>query len=110
MTNPKLVESATPLPLREITPTTRISYNFKDLTGLKHPAFTVVGRSAGKKPRWVCRCNCGTYVLRKSATIIAGTAGACYACNAARKKTLVGRVLRRISLLRKLFGFQRKDY
>jgi hypothetical protein len=40
--------------------------SFKNLTGLKVGRLTVIGYSSEFKRRWVCRCACGMYCLRKS--------------------------------------------
>lgn len=73
--NPQIRESTTlesdlPLP-------TRISNHnlLIDLTGTKAGWLTVIGlyvkrsRSGKGKALWVCRCNCGKYVLRKAKSI-----------------------------------------
>lgn len=41
----------------------------KDLTGTRFGRLTVLGWSAEKNSRWVCRCVCGMYTLRTSRAI-----------------------------------------
>lgn len=40
-----------------------------DLIGAKLGRLTVVGLAEQGKLRWVCRCSCGNYVLRRSQTV-----------------------------------------
>ncbi len=55
--------SSTPLPLKPLPD------NMEDLTGTKFGRLTVVGPSAGKGGRWVCRCSCGNYVHRRTKAV-----------------------------------------
>lgn len=41
----------------------------KDLTGKKRGRFTVIGKARDIKGRWVVRCSCGNYEVRKAATL-----------------------------------------
>src|SRR5262245_17548950 len=52
------VHSATPLPMRAVPP------HSPDLSGLRCGRLVVVGL-ARKPGRWVCRCVCGYYTLRR---------------------------------------------
>lgn len=57
--------------------------NSTDLTGRAQGKLTVVGtKLQNGKLRWVCQCNCGNFVMRKSKTITnpTNTADACEAC------------------------------
>ena len=69
-------DSALPLPVRE-PPNTP---SFVDLTGLRIGRLVVIGFSADRNARWVCRCDCGTYTLRKTPALRAGTAAPCDQC------------------------------
>ncbi|MCO7563552.1 hypothetical protein NJI34_00225 [Pseudomonas sp. S 311-6] len=55
--------SSTPLPIK------LASADLQDLTGTKFGRLTVVGYSADKSRRWVCRCSCGNYVLRRTKAV-----------------------------------------
>lgn len=69
--------SDTPLPvLRDVE-----SPTFQDLTGVKFGRLSVVGYSATHKGRWVCRCTCGNYVLRKTKTVKGGLGAMCEHCS-----------------------------
>lgn len=62
----------------------------RDLSGVKFGRLTVIGYSATKKKRWVCRCVCGTYTLRRTETILAAprdnSCDQCYLLATAKKK------------------------
>ncbi len=45
------------------------SPKFEDIRGKKFGRFTVIGLSSEIKGRWVVRCDCGTYSLRKKKAI-----------------------------------------
>lgn len=51
-----------------------------DLTGLRVGRLTVVGVSAVRNKRWVCRCACGMYTHRTSAALKKGIAAPCTQC------------------------------
>lgn len=58
------VHSENPLPLIPI------SWNEKNLKGIKFGKLTVMGKfSSGKKAMWSCRCLCGRYCARSSKAI-----------------------------------------
>lgn len=40
-----------------------------DLTGKRFGRFTVIGLSAEKRSRWVCRCDCGNYEMRRAKSV-----------------------------------------
>lgn len=63
-------ESETPMPLRRIDSQTRNSGNFDNLTGIKFGRLTVVGMHLNLNGRWVCRCTCGRYVVRRKKSIL----------------------------------------
>lgn len=63
-----------PFPL----PTRPLGQNEKeDLSGRKIGRLSVVGRSATDNGKWVCRCSCGTYILRKSKSLLAESGKTC---------------------------------
>jgi hypothetical protein len=55
-----------------------------DYTGHAWGRMRVIGlavkKGSDKKPRWMCRCVCGNYALRKEKTIKAGTGDMCGEC------------------------------
>jgi len=55
--------SALPLPTRPVPA------EVEDMTGIKFGRLLVVGLHEGTKKRWVCRCACGNYVMRRIAAI-----------------------------------------
>lgn len=63
--NEYISDSCMPLPTREITPEMLLNSSFTDLTGKVFGRFTVIGLSISRDSKWVCRCVCGTYILRK---------------------------------------------
>lgn len=71
------IVSDVPLPVRRDLPETP---SFKDLTGIKFGRLTVIGYSATHKSRWVCRCTCGNYVMRRGAAIRDGLGAMCEHC------------------------------
>lgn len=62
-------ESDTPIQTRPITKEFLNNLDFSDLTGVKFGRLKVVGLHHSKTGRWVCRCVCGKYVVRKSRSI-----------------------------------------
>lgn len=56
--------SSMPLPLKPLPENVT-----EDLAGTKFGRLTVVGYSADKGRRWVCRCLCGNYVLRRTKAV-----------------------------------------
>lgn len=56
-----------PFPLKPITPDVRANRGFVDLTGQVNGRLTFLGLSRDHKSpaRWVARCACGKYVLRR---------------------------------------------
>lgn len=52
---------------RDPLPTYRPKSN--DLTGTRRGRLTVVGLFEGSKRYWVCRCDCGNYVVRRAKAI-----------------------------------------
>ena len=69
-------DSPLPLPIMPAP----VSAELTDLTGLRVGRLRVIGFSAERKARWVCRCDCGMYTLRKTPTIKKGTAAPCDQC------------------------------
>lgn len=51
-----------------------------DLTGKRRGRLVVVGFSATVPKRWVCRCDCGKFTLRKTRSISIEEFDACYEC------------------------------
>lgn len=58
-------ELCTPLP----PPTKAVGAEEEDFTGIKFGRLAVIGRHAGGKIRWVCRCVCGNYCVRRPVAI-----------------------------------------
>jgi hypothetical protein len=80
------VFSPTPLPVR-VKPT--FSNRLHDLTGKKFGRFTVIGLSVEGKGasgygRWVVRCVCGWYSVRKSRSLksVSASEQMCHRCHA----------------------------
>ena len=70
------VISDVPLPIRDLPSDT------PDLTGTTFGRLTVCGLSATHNGRWVCRCRCGAYVMRKAKTVkAASTVAMCDPCS-----------------------------
>ena len=44
--------------------------NIKDVTGHRFGRFSVLGYSADGNSKWVCRCDCGRYALRKTRAVL----------------------------------------
>ena len=57
-------ESDTPHPLKNLPSKT------ENLTGKRVGRFTVLGMSRDLKKRWVVRCDCGTYSMRRRKAIL----------------------------------------
>ena len=57
-------------PLTTIIESDRRNPSFTDLTGSRFGRFTVVGLARGFKGRWVVRCVCGKYEMRRQKAII----------------------------------------
>lgn len=53
-------ESIAPFPMKKTPPGTTC------LIGVRRCRLVVLGMAAGHKGKWVCRCDCGVYVLRNS--------------------------------------------
>lgn len=88
-------DSDLPLPTRQLTDEIRANPAFRDLTGLTVGRLRVVGLSE-KPKRWVCRCSCGRYVLRKTVALITGSAASapcdqCYLLALSKKHDLMRR-------------------
>lgn len=84
----------------------------KDLTGQKFGLLTVVGRgedyiapSGKKRPRWICKCECGGETLCQSGTLHAGKVRSCGCLQKdnARRQALTG-TNRRIDITGERFG------
>ena len=64
----RVVDSSLPLPMRKIDWKLRNNLEFIDFTGFIKGRLTVLGlspsRGNDKQARWVCRCQCGRYVVR----------------------------------------------
>ena len=58
-------ELCTPLPPH----TKPVESDEDNLAGIKFGRLTVIGRHDAGKIRWVCRCVCGNYVLRRPVAI-----------------------------------------
>lgn len=61
--------SKTPLPLKSIARNNSLDPNFKDFTGLKVGSLTVLGLSRYQKKRWVVKCICGNYTVRRAKSL-----------------------------------------
>lgn len=80
--SPTAVNSSLPLPVRQPSNGERGAEGFIDLTGTKFGRLTVIGMSAEVSARWVVRCVCGSYGLRKSSVIKTADASAsCHQCH-----------------------------
>ncbi len=63
--SPNAYESETPYKTMDRLPF-HSRKTLKDLTGIKTGRLTVLGYSSEYKRRWVVRCDCGRYCLRKN--------------------------------------------
>lgn len=61
-----IMESPLPLPVQDFPSTSQKDHN---LTGISFAWLTVIGLSAEKSGRWVCRCVCGMYCIRSPKAI-----------------------------------------
>lgn len=63
----------------------KVPGNMPNLTGTKYGRLTVIGlavhRAHGGSPRWVCRCVCGNYTLRRSKSVKECTGHSCGPCD-----------------------------
>lgn len=98
---PNSSDSEQPLPVKAPQWQHWNDKHFVDFTGRKFGWLTVLGLSATKAKRWVCRCNCGRYCLRLTATIRAEVPDAsCDQCNQllqAKRYELIRRTGREVS-------------
>lgn len=62
-------DSDMPLPTRRPKRIELANPNFADLTGLQYGRLTVIGLSRDCLGRWVVRCSCGTYSVRKTKVV-----------------------------------------
>lgn len=79
---PDIVHSETPIETRRSTHLENCNPTFVDLTGIKAGRLTVIGIAAGRdqeKHRWVVRCQCGDYELRRAKIIKQWAADGCTA-------------------------------
>ena len=51
-------------------PTKPVPGGVEDLSGRKFGRLTVIGLSADLRGRWVCRCTCSNYVIRRTAAVL----------------------------------------
>lgn len=94
------IHSSEPLALRSPSPAERSVFSFVDLTGLKAGRLKVLGIAAdpylSSGQRWVVRCVCGAYEVRRAKYLKACAAGEktgtdepmCSACSYTRKLQL----------------------
>lgn len=71
------VNSSLPLETRYPTAQECGQPTFQDFTGTKFGRLIVLGISRDVKARWVCKCVCGNYVLRKTPAVKGAAADAC---------------------------------
>lgn len=67
-----VVRSETPIETRRATPREKLDPGYVDLTGVKVGRLSVIGIAAAssqEKRRWVVRCQCGDYEIRRSKVI-----------------------------------------
>ncbi|OCJ05302.1 hypothetical protein A6U87_14965 [Rhizobium sp. AC44/96] len=91
------IHSSEPLALRAPSPAERSVFSFVDLTGIKAGRLTVLGIAAdlylSSGQRWVVRCVCGAYEVRRAKYLKSCAAGEktgddepmCSACSYTRK-------------------------
>lgn len=70
-------DSDLPLAVKAIPDAARKNPSFKNYAGERFGRLTVLGPSADRKARWVCRCVCGRYSLRSSSAIATAAQDAC---------------------------------
>lgn len=75
--DPTSLDSDLPLAVKPIPDAARSNPSFVDYTGKRFGRFTVLGLSADRKARWVCRCVCGRYSMRSSSAIAGAAEDAC---------------------------------
>ena len=75
--NSTSLDSDLPLATKPIPGAAQKKPSFKNHTGERFGRFTVLGLSADRKGRWVCRCVCGRYSLRGSSAIVSAAKDAC---------------------------------
>lgn len=63
------LESDVPLPIRAVNFQESRNPSFDDFTGRKFGRLTVIGMYADGAGKWVCRCSCGSYLVRSSKAI-----------------------------------------
>lgn len=68
--------------LRPITRFDRVNQGFKDVTGQKRGRLVAIGLLNEVGIRWVARCGCGVYVVRKAKAMVnpSNDADACAEC------------------------------
>ena len=59
----QVVEQDTPLPIKNPPP------NIENVTGVRFGRFVVIGYSKNAGGKWVCRCDCGRYALRRTRAV-----------------------------------------
>jgi len=71
-----------PLPTKSVPEQVKINPNFIDYTGFEVGSLKVLGMSRSVKKRWVVRCICGNYELRKSMALkFGGERSRCSVCD-----------------------------
>lgn len=76
------VNSDLPLETRVPTPAELRTSTFRNLSGATLGRLTVIGISATTNARWVCRCLCGSYVMRTAKAIkTAAPDSCCHQCH-----------------------------
>jgi hypothetical protein len=75
--NATSLDSDLPLAIKSVPDAARANPSFRNHTGDRFGRFTVMGLSAVKKGRWVCRCVCGRYSMRSSSAIVSSAEDAC---------------------------------
>lgn len=79
--HPSVQDSDVPLLMRAPTRAQIMSPTFEDLSDRRLGRLRVLGISADRKARWVCKCLCGKYTLRTAAAIkAAADDAACSQC------------------------------
>ena len=69
------VDSSLPIETRPIPADYRMNPDFVDFTGKQIGRVKVMGLAAAKSGRWVCKCRCGSYVLRRASALRGERAG-----------------------------------
>lgn len=73
--HPTTTDSSLPHETRPIPDDYRLNGDFVDFTGQQIGRMRVVGLAVKKGGRWVCKCHCGAYVLRKASALRGPLAG-----------------------------------